>query len=142
MENNENFSLSEKNRTRIDRIEHAIEKLTDISSDLNKMIAVHDQRLMQNEKTVSNIEDMLEKRREEAEIKLKDVYDTIRSEDRNILLEITALKVETSSQYEKISHKITDMQKFIWSYTGAFTIIAFLLSYGGPIIRLLSTTAK
>jgi chromosome segregation ATPase len=142
VENNDSFDLSEKNRTRIDRIEHAIEKLTDISSDLNKMIAVHDQRLMHNEKTVSNIEEILEKRREEAEIKLKDVYDTIRSEDRNIILEITNLKAEAAAQYEKISHKISDMQKFIWTYTGALTIIAFLLSYGGPLIRLLSTTAK
>ena len=49
----------------IDRIEAAIERLTDISSDLKSMIAVQDTRITQHEKQAEAVEIKLEKRREE-----------------------------------------------------------------------------
>lgn len=128
-------SLAEK---RINRIEDVISRLTEISSDLNKMIAVHEQRLIQNEKQVNNLEEVVEKRREESEIKLRDVYDTIKSEDKNIFEELTKLRNEIFGQHEKLSHKITDIQKVIWIYMGAFTLIAFIISYGAPLIHMLA----
>jgi hypothetical protein len=71
-----------------DRIESAIEKLTSISIDLKTMLAVHEQRISVQEQTTDNLQDTVEKRREELDIKLKDVYDTMREQDNNILQEI------------------------------------------------------
>ena len=68
---------------RMDKIEDAISRLTTISADLQKMLAVNEQRLIQQEKQVTSLEEVIEKRREESELKLKDVYDTIRVEDKN-----------------------------------------------------------
>jgi len=65
----------------MDRIENAIERLTEISSDLKAMIAVQDARITQHEKQAEIIDIKLEKRREELDFKLKDVYDTIRERD-------------------------------------------------------------
>ena len=50
---------------RNNRMEDAIEKLTEVSSDLNKVIAVHEQRLNQQEKQMGNLETVVERRREE-----------------------------------------------------------------------------
>ena len=61
---------------RNNRMEDAIEKLTEVSSDLNKVIAVHEQRLNQQEKQMGNLETVVERRREESEIKLKDVFNS------------------------------------------------------------------
>ena len=58
-----------------ERIEAAIDKLADISSDLKAMIAVQETRLSQHEKQAEVIEIKLEKRREELDTKLKDVYE-------------------------------------------------------------------
>jgi uncharacterized protein HemY len=118
------------------RIEDAIEKLTEISSDLNKMLAVHEQRLNQHEKQVSIIEEVLEKRREDTEIKLRDVYDTIRDEDRNILKEITEFRKDHSYQNGKFSDRMAELEKKIWLYMGGLTVVTFLISYGTPIIKL------
>ena len=79
-----------------DRLEAAIEKLTVISSDLKSMLAVHEQRISQQEKVSENLETVVEKRREELDIKLKDVYDTMRDQDNNILQEISKLRAESS----------------------------------------------
>ena len=118
------------------RLEDAIEKLTDISSDLNKVIAVHDQRLNQQEKQMSNLEDVVEKRREEAEFKLKDVYDTIRAEDKNIVQEIHRMREETHTQYEKLQARITIMEQKLWMYMGGFAVVTFFLSYGPNLLKL------
>jgi len=124
---------------RIDKIEDAISRLTTISADLQKMLAVNEQRLIQQEKQVNNLEEVVEKRREESELKLKDVYDTIRVEDRNILEELNRMRTEANIQHEKLSLKISEMQKVIWIYMGGFALIAFLISYGGPVVRLLAS---
>ena len=62
---------------RQDRIEDSINKLTEIANDLNKIIAVHDQRLLQQEKDSEVLFKMVEARRKEQEDKLQEVYDTI-----------------------------------------------------------------
>lgn len=122
---------------RQNRIEDAIEKLTNISSDLNKMIAVNEQRLQQQEKQMSSLEDVMEKRREESEIKLKDVYDTIRSEDKHVIEEISKFRIESQQQHERISEKINKMEKIIWTYMGGFSVIVFLITYGPTLLKFL-----
>jgi len=128
--------------TMLTKLEDAIERLTNISSDLNKLIAVHEQRLNQQEKQMTSFETVLEKRREEADIKLRDVYETIRSEDKNILNELNQMRTESMQQYEKLNSRLSEMEKKIWLYIGGFSIIAFLISYGQPLMKFLTVTVK
>lgn len=124
---------------RRDRIEDAIERLTSISSDLNKMIAVHEQRITQQEKHMTYIEDTLERRREESEVKLKDVYDTIRSEDKHILDELNKMRAEAAERHEKnrqeadardhkLHEKISKVEKVVWMYIGGVTLLVFIIN--------------
>ena len=121
---------------RHNRLEDAIEKLTEISSDLNKVIAVHEQRLNQQEKQVQTLEDVMEKRREESEVKLKDVYDTIKNEDRNIIQAVDRMREENLTQYEKLQDRITSMEEKIWMYVGGFGVLMFFIAYGPNILGL------
>ena len=59
---------------RFDRMEAVIERLSIIQTDLNKMLAVHEEKLNVAERSVNHLEEVVEKRREESDIKLKDVY--------------------------------------------------------------------
>jgi chromosome condensin MukBEF ATPase and DNA-binding subunit MukB len=111
-----------------DRIEAAIEKLTTISSDLKSMLAVHEQRITQQEKVSTNLETVVEKRREELDIKLKDVYDTMRDQDNNILEEISKLRSESSEQHKTLSNKINQLEKYIFMAIGGATAITFVLT--------------
>ena len=113
----------------LDRIESAIERLTDISSDLKSMIAVQEQRIMQHEKQAEVIEIKLEKRREELDQKLKDVYDTIRSQDISILAELKAVREEHNKHYECLNQKITAIQRYIWMAIGGGTVLGYGFSF-------------
>jgi uncharacterized coiled-coil DUF342 family protein len=121
----------------IDRIESAIERLTDISSDLKAMIAVQENRLTQHEKQAEVIETKLEKRREELDQKLKDVYDTIRTQDKAILDEIKAVREEQNKHYACLNEKINVIQKYIWMAVGGGTVLGYGFSFIPTLFKVL-----
>lgn len=121
------------------RIEDAIERLTEISSDLNKMLAVQEQRLTQQERTVGLIEEMVERRREEYDKKLQNVYDVMSREDSKILDELEKMRSEQKEQHKVMTEKMNALEKIIWMYLGGFSVIVFIISYGPKILGILST---
>jgi DNA repair exonuclease SbcCD ATPase subunit len=115
---------------RQNRIEDAIERLTDISSDLNKMLAVQDQRLIQQEKNMVDISKTIENRRREWDDKIDAVYNTMREEDKQIIFKIEELRKDQKKQHEELCKKVNDMQRIIWTYMGGFTVLVFLITNG------------
>ena len=118
------------------RIEDAIDKLTEISADLNKMLAVQEQRLSQQERSMGIIEDMVEKRREEYDKKIQNVYDVMRVEDTKILEELEKMRKEQKDQHKALSDKMTAVEKIIWTYLGGFSVVVFLITYGPKILEV------
>lgn len=122
---------------RMDRMESVIERLSIIQTDLNKMLAVHEEKLNTTERNMNHLEEVVEKRREESDIKLKDVYDTMRSEDNKILTELNAIRKEAQEQHTKINDRITEIDKKLWMYTGGIAVIVFVITHGDHIIKFL-----
>jgi len=112
------------------KLEDAITKLTEISADLNKMIAVHELRLNQQEKTMDSFVDVLEKRREEYERKEKDLYKTIEQEDNRVVQQI-------EESFDKLSKKIGDLEKMMWVYGGGIMVLAFIIANWGDVFKFL-----
>ena len=112
---------------RQDRMEDVVDRLTNISADLSKMIAVHEQRLNQQERQLTLFENLTERRREEYDEKLGIVFK-----------KIDDLRKDNNIQYEQLSEKIVDMEKQMWRLGGAFAVVAFLLAYGPSIIKVLN----
>ena len=121
----------------IDRIESAIEKLTTISNELKTIIAVHEQRIGQQEKETIDIHQIIEKRREELNIQLKDVYDTMRDEDSKIIQEIIEMRKEATEQHKTLTDKISQLEKYVWMSVGGFTIITFLITHGHKFLAFI-----
>lgn len=122
---------------RQNRIEDAIERLTEISADLNKMLAVQEQRLSQQERTMSIIEELIERRREEYDKKLQNVYDVMGKEDNKIIEKLEEIKKEQKAQHTVMSDKITALEKIIWLYLGGFSVLVFMITYGPKVIEVL-----
>jgi hypothetical protein len=120
-----------------DRIEAAIEKLTTVSVELKSMLAVHEQRLNYQEKATGDIQVTVEKRREELDGKLKDVYDTMREQDNNILIEIAALRKESTEQHNVLSGKINQLERYIWVAIGGGIVITWVVSLLANYFKIL-----
>ena len=121
---------------RIDRLEDAIEKLTNISADLNKMLAVQDQRIFQQEKEMSVMHKIIEERRKEWEERMDSVYNTMRDEDHKVIQKLEELRREQRTQHAELFKKVNDMQKIIWMYMGGFSVVVFLLTNGSKLFSL------
>ena len=111
-----------------DKLDLAIERLTDISSELKAIIAVHEQRLNQQEKDTSVIFKLLENRRKELDDKINEVYIDMSSKDNSILEHIEKMRKESAEQHRCLNDKITKLEKFIWVAIGGGMVLVWLLS--------------
>jgi hypothetical protein len=121
---------------RISRIENTLEKLAEISSDLNKIIAVHEQRIGQHDKQHDYIEKMVEDRRLQTDKQIDDVYNTMRDQDNNIIQQLNKMREESSIQHAFLADKINKMEKMVWMYIGAFSVVSFIIANGDHILKL------
>lgn len=121
---------------RQNKLEEVIEKLTNISNDLNKILAVHEQRINHQEKTLVEMSLILEKRREDHDTHIKNIYETIRQEDKSVLAEISKMENKTLEQYGKMGDKIGKLEKLMWTYIGGFTAIVGLINYLPALIKV------
>lgn len=112
-----------------DRIESLLERLTSISGELKTIISVHEQRITQQEKLSDELHDVVEKRREELDLKLKDVYDTMRDQDNVVLQHIDSLRKESSEQHNALTQKINKLEKYIWVAIGGGIAASWLVSF-------------
>jgi len=120
-----------------DRISNAIERLTEISSELKAMLAAHEARINLQEKHTDEIHTTLEKRREEVDVKLKDVYETMRDQDSKILEEIRSLREDTARQHAEMSKKITVLEKYIYIAIGGGICATWIVSYLANYFKIL-----
>lgn len=127
---------SDQLEKRQNRIEDAIERLTEISADLNKMLAVQEQRLTHQEKIVGVIEEMVERRREEYDKKLQNVYDVMSKEDSKVIGQLEEMRKEQKDQHKAMTEKITALEKIIWMYLGGFSVLIFMITYGPKVVEV------
>lgn len=112
------------------KLEDAMAKLTEVSADLNKIIAVHELRISHQEKITDSIEIILEKRRDEIDDREEKIYDHIEAEDAKI-------SEKLDEAFEKFNKKINDLERMMWVYGGGFALAAFVLANWGDVAKLL-----
>lgn len=118
------------------KINSLLEQLVAISTDLKAMLAVHDERLNKQEKQTENLGSTVEKRREELDTKLKDVYDTMREQDNNIFAEISKLRQESSEAHKELNNRISQLEKYIWLAIGGGIVITWIATNLANYLRI------
>jgi gas vesicle protein len=120
-----------------DRIEAAIEKLTNVSVELKQMLAIHELRISNQEKTSDNLQTVVEKRREELDLHLNKVYETMREQDEKVLSEVKSIREEHNKHYTCLNEKITALQKYLWIAIGGGIVVTWILTNLANYLRLL-----
>jgi conjugal transfer/entry exclusion protein len=94
------------------RVDHAIEKLTDVTADIGKILAVHDQRLERGEKATSDIFDLLEKRRNEMDADIKEIHSRITTTTRELSTEIANVQTCVVNGIEDLKKELKEDQRY------------------------------
>ena len=114
------------------RIDTAIDKLTDVSTSIKSMLAVHEEKITRQEKVDEVIFDKLRER--EAEI--TDVYRELKKDvemsEKRLLIEIKSLKND-------IGARVGVLEKYRWIIIGGAIVIGWILSKNFmPIVHMMA----
>jgi hypothetical protein len=123
---------------RFSKIDDAIQRLAAVSADLSRMLAVHEQRITQQEKSTDQITFLLEKRREDLESKLREVYETMKEEDGAILEEIKKSRIASDQHHERLEAKVTKLERLALLVTGSALTVGFLLGMAEKYFKIFS----
>jgi len=103
------------------RLDTAIEKLTDVSSSIKSMLAVHEEKIERQEKTDEIIFEKIKDRAEEIDSVYKELQREINQVERRLLIEIKALRNDIGS-------RVSMLEKARWILLGAAIVIVFLIT--------------
>jgi methyl-accepting chemotaxis protein len=107
----------------INRLETIVDKLTEISGDLSRIVAVHEEKLSQHSKHIDALNDMTEKHQGI----ISDAIDRIRDEtDRKL----AGFRVE-----------LDDVRRSVWMLFGGIAVITFVVNYAGGFASILKVIA-
>ena len=101
------------------RLDTAIDKLTDVGADIKSMLAVHEEKIEHQEKIDEVIFSKLKVRAEETSSIEKDLKDHIEESQKRVKEEIKLLK-------DEFRGRISLLEKYKWIIIGAFIAVEFI----------------
>ena len=84
------------------RLDIAIEKLTDVSNSINRMLAVHEEKITRQEDAILDAEELIETRRVELTIKIDELHSRITTNTKEIMSAATAQHKEHTKEIQKL----------------------------------------
>ena len=113
------------------RLDIAIEKLTDVSNCINRMLAVHEEKISRQEESIVEAEGLIETRRIELTIKIDDLHSRITTNTKEIMTAATAQHKEHTDDIQKLRNDLTIrvgiLEKWRWLIIGGSIVVGFLL---------------
>ena len=103
------------------RLDLAIEKLTDVSTSIKSMLAVHEEKIQRQEQIDDIIFDKLKERAESIDQVHKDLTEEIRQTEKRLLLEIKSIKLD-------IGARVGMLEKYRWIILGGAIVIGWVFS--------------
>ena len=80
----------------------------------------------------------MEKRREDLESKLKEVYDTMREEDGAILEEIRKSRQASDEHHQRLEAKVSKLERLALLVTGSAITVGFILGMAEKYFKIFS----
>ena len=103
------------------RLDTAIDKLTDVSTSIKQMLAVHEEKISRQEQTDEVIFDKLRERAGEIDNVHKELSKEIQQVEKRLLIEIKQLKLD-------IGGRVGILERYKWIVLGASIVIGWILS--------------
>ena len=121
----------EDQRSVHNRLDIAIEKLTDLSNSIHRMLAVHEEKLDRQDEAITDAGGQLEKRRTEILAKVEDLHSRITTNTKEIMAAAATQHAEQNKEIQKIRDELKDrvgiLEKWRHVLIGASIVAGFVL---------------
>ena len=112
------------------RLDIAIEKLTDVSNCINRMLAVHEEKIARQEEAIFEAEGLIETRRIELTTKIDDLHSRITTNTKEIMNAATQQHKEHTDDIQKLRNDLTTrvgvLEKWRHVLIGGSIILGFI----------------
>ena len=106
------------------RIDSAIEKLTDVSTSIKQMLAVHEEKISRQEQIDNIIFDKLKERAGEIDNVHKELSKEIQQVEKRLLIEIKQTRLE-------IGGRVGVLEKYRWLILGGAFVVGWFIALNG-----------
>ena len=114
------------------RIDTAIDKLTDVSTSIKSMLAVHEEKIQRQEKIDEIIFDKLKDRADEISDVYRELKRDVEMSEKRLLIEIKSLKND-------IGARVGVLERYKWLILGGAIVIGWGLSKNFiPIMHMMT----
>ena len=103
------------------RLDVAIEKLTDVSTSIKSMLAVHEEKIARQEQIDEIIFDKLKERAGEIDTVHRELSKEIQHVEKRLLIEMKQIKLD-------IGARVGILEKYRWIIMGGAIVIGFIIS--------------
>ena len=114
-----------------DRLDVAIEKLTDVSNSIHRMLAVHEEKIARQEEAIVEAEQQIEIRRGELMVKIDELHSRITTNTKEIMTAAAQQHAQQNKEIQKlhdeINLRIGVLEKWRHVLIGGSIVIGFLL---------------
>ena len=114
------------------RIDTAIDKLTDVSTSIKSMLAVHEEKIARQEKIDEVIFDKLKDRADEISDVYRELKIDVEMSEKRLLIEIKSLKND-------IGARVGVLERYKWLILGGAIVIGWIVSKNlMPLIHMMN----
>ena len=114
-----------------DRMDVAIEKLTDVSNSINRMLAVHEEKIARQEEAIFEAEQKIEVRRSELLVKIDELHSRVTTNTKEIMTAAANQHTEQNKEIQKIRDdihaRVGVLEKWRYVLIGGSIVIGFML---------------
>jgi len=115
------------------RIDTAIDRLTDVSTSIKSMLAVHEEKITRQEKIDEVIFDKLKDRADEISDVYRELKKDVEMSEKRLLIEIKSLKND-------IGARVGVLEKYRWIIIGGAIVIGWILSNNFmPLVHMMAS---
>lgn len=114
-----------------EKLDVAIEKLTDVSNSIHRMLAVHEEKLTRQEEAIFSAEEAIEVRRSELLLKIDELHSRITTNTKEIMTAASAQHAaqnkEIAKLREDINNRVGVLEKWRYVIIGGSIVVGFML---------------
>jgi len=113
------------------RLDIAIEKLTDVSNSIHRMLAVHEEKISRQEESIIEAEQKLEVRRSELSVKIDELHSRITTNTKEIMTAAASQHTQQNREIQKIKDELAArvgvLEKWRHVLIGCSIVAGFIL---------------
>jgi len=113
------------------RLDIAIEKLTDVSNSIHRILAVHEEKISRQEESIIEAEQKLEVRRTELSVKIDELHSRITTNTKEIMAAASTQHQQQNKEIQKIRDELITrvgvLEKWRHVLIGSSIVAGFIL---------------